>query len=109
MEGDESFHVYLNSEFNKIEFPKNENTGFTNIINPGLKISSDYEVANVNVIFKPDFFSIKKFDEDYSITLLIEYVDLLDETNVIALKFVPEFDIRARNTHDLINIINTQF
>ena len=55
----DSFYTYLNSKFNKDEFPNNKGTAFTNLLKPSLAHANKYEVGLVNIMFNPNFYVIK--------------------------------------------------
>ena len=66
MDTRDDFYIYLNSQFNNREFPLNSTNSFTNVIKPSLTLDGAYDVALENIIFDPDIYTIRKFDEEYT-------------------------------------------
>ena len=73
MEVSEDFYVHLVSKFNKVEYPENSSSAFTNIVTPCLNLNGKFSIGLENIIFKPDLYLIEKNNEKYSIYLGVEF------------------------------------
>ena len=106
METRDSFFVYLNSTFNKNEFPNNKFSGFTNVIKPTISLDSDYEVSIENLIFNPSLYMIPKHDRNYLIQIGISYEKEDGRRGGYTLNYTPENFINAENIYQLISHLN---
>ena len=107
MDVTEDFYIHLVSKFNKVEYPENSSSGFTNILNPCLNLKAKFKVGLENIIFKPDLYLVEKNNDKYSIFLGVEF---LDETGGVQsgynVHYRPEENIYADNIFQLIQHLN---
>ena len=102
----DSFYVYLNSKFNLKEYPNNNATSFTNNLKPTLTHASEYEVGLVNIMFKPEYYVIRKNDDTYFINLHFNYETVEGNVGGFFIKYMPENNITASNIYELIQYLN---
>ena len=103
------FYVYLNSNDSEEKFPDNANYGFTNLLCPNITLSDEYEVGLVNIIFSPEFYTIRKCDPDYSIELFIKYTENVYFRRILVLKYTPQNNLNSTSIQELIENIDTDF
>ena len=106
MESPDDFYIYLNDRLNKNQFPHNTASGFTNIIHPGLHLNTNYEVALKNIIFNPDIYTIKKFDETFWIFIYVSFNTFEGNIGAFGLKYIPNASISASSIFQLIQLLN---
>ena len=106
METREEFYVYLNSQFNRSDFPHNKNHSFTNVIKPSITLDSSYDVALENIIFEPSIYTIKKLDENFSLTIFFNYIKENGAKGGYSIRYIPEADIKTDNIYQLIEHLN---
>ena len=109
MESPNSFHIYLNSNENLNEFPENNPNEFTNILRPPINLIGEYEISLENIIFRPEFYLIQRFDESYSINIHVEYANSKGNISGFSLKYMPENDIQVTNMVELIKYFDRNF
>ena len=100
------FYVYLNSHDSNFKFPDNANYGFTNSMCPNITLTEEYEVALVNILFSPEFYTIRKGDPDYSIELFIEYTENIYFRRILILKYTPQNNLNSTSIQELIENID---
>ena len=106
METRDDFFVHLNSKFNRKEYPTNTSNGFTNVIKPSLSLDTPYDVALENIIFDPDIFTIKKFDESYWIRIYVKYVTEDHRMGAFSVNYIPNSYIKVENIYQLVQYFN---
>ena len=106
MDTREDFYIHLNSQFNIREFPLNSTNSFTNVIKPSLTLDGAYDVALENIIFEPDIYTIRKFDEDYTVYISIRYTKENGSIGGYSVRYVPMSNIKAKNVFQLVQYLN---
>ena len=96
----------MNSQFNHREFPYNTSNSFTNVIKPSITLDGLYDVALENIIFEPDIYTIKKFDEDYSAYISIRYMKENGSLGGYSVRYIPMSNIKANNIFQLVQHLN---
>ena len=105
----EDFFVYLISDANMRQFSTNKNSGFTNLIKPGLLLDGQYRVALENIIFDDKYTAIEKNDSDFTIKLKIaEFSDDWQVTYRQIYEYTPSSNFIAKTEADVINFLNFQ-
>ena len=106
MDTRDDFYIYLSSQFNHKEFPGNSTNSFTNVIKPSLSLDSAYDVALENIIFEPDMYTIRKYDEDYGAYITVRYTKQNGSIGGYSVRYVPMSNIKAQNVFQLVQYIN---
>ena len=104
--GDDSIYVYLSNLGNKIEYPKNTASSFTNLIKPPLRLSEDYSVGLKNIFFKQEFYSVKYNDSAYSIRISIVYREGGNTKGGESVKYTPTTSFTSNDINHLVASIN---
>ena len=107
MDASDDFYVYLYSESNKDTYKNNKGSRFTNVINPPLRLSDEYNVAVENVIFKPRIICIPKNDEKYKIELIFR-LHGADKVH-LKIEYVPSIDVIGKDIQDIITLLSIDF
>ena len=106
MESRDVVYEYLSSKFSKFDFPSNNPNGFTNVIEPSLKLDGTYDVALENIIFEPKINTITKFDERYIINIKVSFVTQNGGRGGFSVRYIPMIDIKADNIYQLVQYLN---
>ena len=109
MDRSKDFYVYLNSANSNFEFPDNTNYAFTNSLCPNITLTDEYEVGLVNILFSPEFYTIKKGDPNYSIELFIDFTKDRYFRKILNLKYTPQKNINSATIPELIENIDKDF
>ena len=103
MDRPHSFHIYLNSSFNKSEYPENKNVQFTDSIEHAINLHGKFQVASENIIFNPSFLTVKKYDNRFYIIVYIEFINEEDKVTSLIFKYIFQHDIKLENINELID------
>ena len=108
MEGRSSFYLYLTSNVNYEQFPKNCASAFTNLIRPVIPLTSEYEVSLANIIFPRKIIRIKKEDSNIKIGFTVYYHRPAEKQyhTSYELTYTPQNDIVAQDIYDLIKCLD---
>ena len=101
---DTSFYVYLTSSEDGDGSHKNDATSFTNTMKPSIQLQGDYLVALQDINFNHKFFTIKKGDSRYKLTITLYTQRRKFIKDVI---YIPTVDITCKNIQSLIIFLNS--
>ena len=105
MEERDELFIYLNSSFNKVEYPLNKADGFTNVIKPSLTLNSSYDVALDNIILDANIYTVTKNDERYTFRVNVN-MSFHGYRSHSASTYTPTKNMKAENVFQLVEYLN---